>query len=373
MNSPQTITITGTGTAATTTETTATQFYAGIDSHMHELYIYDGAWHDSDLTAAAGGPNVATGTSIAEVIDPIENVLRINYGGADQHMHELYNASGTWYDCDLTVAAGGPNIAPGASIASLFDTIANTLRVNYAGADQHMHELYIAGGAWHDCDLTAATGGPNIATGAPTANLIDTIANTLRINYGGADQHVHELYIAGGAWHDCDLTAAAGGPNMAAGASIANLIDTIANTLRINYAGADQHLHELYIAGGAWHDCDLTAAAGGPNIAAGASTANLIDTIANTLRINYGGADQHVHELYIAGGAWHDCDLTAASAGPKIAARGLLDNFVDASANVLRVNYIGIDSQVHELFIAGGAWHDCDLTAAAGGPLTAMR
>ncbi len=165
-----------------------------------------------------------------------------------------------------------------ASIASILDTTQNVLRINYAGVDQHVHELYIGGGAWHDCDLTASTGGPHIATAGSIANIVDTVQKVLRINYAGIDQHVHEFYIAGGAWHDCDLTAAAGGTNLAAGASIANFVDTVQNVLRINYAGADQHVHEFYIAGGAWHDGDIPPPPDGPNLAAGGSIANLVDT-----------------------------------------------------------------------------------------------
>ncbi len=367
----QTVVVTGTGGLASDIDSSETQYYAGAEQHVHELYIANSGWHDRDITAAAQGPNSAVGTPVSTVMDPFENVFRVNYIGIDQHLHELYTAGGPWYDCDLTVASGGLNLALKASISSFVDTIQGALRINYAAIDKHVHQLYAAGGAWHDFDLTASTGGPNLAAGATITSIVDTVQNLLRINYAGIDQHLHQFYIAGSAWHDFDLTAAAKGPNLASNASIDALIDTTANTLRINYAGSDQHAHEFYVSGGAWHDFDLTAAAGGPNLATGASISSFIDTIANILRINYASTDQQVHEFYIAGGAWHDCGLTAAARGSNIAAGAAIHNAVDSSSSMLRINYAGIDLHIHELYLFGGAWHDSDLTSAAGGPLAA--
>lgn len=372
-NSPQAVNITGTGGLPAIADATATQYYAGVDSHVHELYVQGGAWHDYDLTAATGGPNVAAGATIASVMDTISNLLRVNYAGVDSHVHELYLYGGVWHDYDLTAAAGGPNIAARVSIANIVDTIANMLRIDYVSADAHAHELYIASGAWHDLDLTSAAGGPNIAPGASIANVVDTISKLFRINYPGIDSHIHELYFWAGAWHDYDLTGAAGGPKVAAGVSIANVVDTVSNLLRINYAAIDSHVHELYPYAGAWHDYDLTAAAGGPKVATGVSIANVVDTISNLLRINYAGADSHVHELYPYAGAWHDYDLTAAAGGLNASAGASIANVADTISNLLRINYAGADSHVHELYPYAGAWHDYDLTAAADGPSGEIR
>ena len=315
-SSPQSVALTGSGQLATLADGTAAYYYPGADQHVHELYIANGAWHDRDLTAAARGSNISAGASISSLVDTLENLLRINYVGADQHLlHQLYTAGGgNWYDCDLSVTANGPNVNIGVPISSLVDTTQNFVRISYAGADQHVHQLFNFGGAWHDCDLTTAAGGQKIAGNGSISRLVDTTQNLLRINYTAIDQHVHELFVAGGAWHDLDLTAVAGGPNAAAGASIANLIDTISNALRVNYIAVDQHIHEFYIAGGAWHDFDLTAASGGPKVAPNASIENIVDPIANTLRINYAAVDQHTHQFYIYNNAWRDFDLRLALA-----------------------------------------------------------
>ncbi len=72
------------------------------------------------------------------------------------------------------------------------------------------------GKGWHDFDLTAATGGPAVAAGSPLANAVDTTQNLFRVHYVSAHSHVHEFYLDGKGWHDFDLTGATGGP-LAAG------------------------------------------------------------------------------------------------------------------------------------------------------------
>ncbi|HEY6251264.1 MAG TPA: RHS repeat-associated core domain-containing protein [Candidatus Angelobacter sp.] len=292
-----------------------------------------------------------------------QNVMRIDYVGTDQHIHEISLLNG-WHDADLTAAGGGPNVASGAGIASIFDTIQNVMRVSYIGADQHVHQLYLSNG-WHDADLAAITGATNAASGAGIANAIDTSQNVLRIHYVGADQHIHEIYLLNG-WHHWDLTASAGGPNAATGTIVASIFDTVQNVMRTNYVGADLHLHQLYTSGG-WHDFDLTAATGAPNAAAGAGIANLIDTSNSPtlLRINYIASDQHVHQLLISGGAWHDYDLTVAAGDMNAASASGIANVVDSIHNLMRIDFVGADHHAHELSV-NTAWHDQDLTASAG-------
>src|SRR5579884_3920934 len=342
--------------------------YTGIDQHVHQLYQAGGVWHDLDLTALTGGPAASTGSAIANFVDTTQNVLRINYIGMDQHVHEFYTAGRAWHDFDLTAATGGPKAAAGAALANFIDTTQNVVRINYTAVDQHVHEFYIEGGAWHDFDLTSATGGPSTSARCSIANLVDTIQNVVRINYTAIDQHVHEFYIAGGAWHDFDLTAATGGPNVASGSVIANSVDPPQDSVGIKYAGIDRHVHHVYISGSAWHDADLSAITGGPNISAHSAIANFLDSAQSAVRINYTGIDQHVHEFYYPGDGWHGLDLTGATGGPNITPDSTIANFVDSTQNVMRINYIGTDRHVHEFYNPGDAWHDFDLTAATSGP-----
>jgi hypothetical protein len=67
-----------------------------------------------------------------------DSSVHVNFIGADDHMHELYIAPGrNWADNDLTELARG--VAPG-----------NTALVGYWGSDNSQHVNYFAAGA--DCN-----------------------------------------------------------------------------------------------------------------------------------------------------------------------------------------------------------------------------
>jgi hypothetical protein len=144
-------------------------------------------------------------------------------------------AGNEWHDFDLTAATGGPKALPVTSVADVADTTQNLIRVNYVGTDSHVHEFYLSGGVWHDFDLTTATGGPQAANGTPIADVVDTIQHVMRVNYVGADSHVHEFYLAENAWHDFDLTAESGGLPVTNGSSIADVVDTTQTLMRVHY------------------------------------------------------------------------------------------------------------------------------------------
>ncbi len=345
--------------------------YVNVDYHVHEIYLSDGSWHDADLTAMTGGPLANPLASIADLVDTIQNVTRIHYfGQQDSHVHEIYLSGGSWHDADLTAMTGGPLAEP-QYIANVLDKFGNVVRVHYDAYDGDVHELYLANGIWQDFDLTANTGGPAGFPVQPIVNVLDTVENTVRVDYVGVpDRHVHEFYIAGGAWHDADLTVLGGGVEVSSNAtSIADMVDTIQNIVRVHYIGNDLHVHEIYLANGAWHDYDLTAATGGPQAVGVQTMANVVDTIQNVIRVDYSASDHDVHEIYLSNGVWGDFDLTTATGGPQLGDAGTpIASIVDTNQGVMRVNYIDSGSHVHQFYISGAAWHDYDLTSATGGP-----
>ena len=342
--------------------------YAGIDLHIHEIYLSGGVWQDFDLTDATGARFADSDTPIADMVDTIQNVTRVFSVTFDAHLHQFSLSNGAWHDTDLTALTGAPPDS-GVAISAVLDTIQNIVRVHYVGSDDHLHETYLSNGVWRDYDLTAKTGGPSVTATTPIANVVDTIANTVRVDYVGGDSHVHEFYIDGGSWHDADLTQATGAPAVLSLTGIADMVDTLENVLRVHYVGGDSHVHELFIAGGAWHDFDLTAVTGAPQTGLFTFVANVIDTSENVLRVDYaagGGSD--VHEFYISGGAWHDFNLTSAAQAQPAAQVTPIANISDTIQGVTRVHYLGNSAHLHEIYISGGAWHDVDLTAETGGP-----
>src|SRR5581483_10758086 len=221
-----------------------------------------------------------------------------------------------WQYADLTRLTVGPKTSSGSGIAMAFDPIWNTPRTHYIGADQHVHELYISGGSWHNADLTALTGGPN-AYGSGVTMTFDNRWRGIRTHYIAADRHVHELFLYGTRWQDADLTALTGGPT-AYGIGIASTFDPLWNTPRTHYVAADQHVHELFLWGDRWQDADLTKLTGGPSVAYGSGIAIVFDPTLQGIRTHYlaNFTNQPVHELYLSGSQWHDANLSALSGGP---------------------------------------------------------
>jgi hypothetical protein len=128
--------------------------------------------------------------------------------GTDNHVHELFINGGTWHDNNLTTLAGAGTVPPTptthlASYRLLFD---DSQHVFFIGTDNHVHELDIAGAGWYDHDLTTLAGAvpPKPAT-ALTGYALST--NSKHTFFIGTDDHVHELLFAGAGWLDNDLTA----------------------------------------------------------------------------------------------------------------------------------------------------------------------
>ncbi len=329
--------------------------FIGTDKHVHELYIAPGAnWVDNDLTALAG----AVGPTAGSALDGFwgsDGSQHVNFIGTDNHVHELYIAPGAnWIDNDLTALASA--VAPAANtVLDGYWGTDNSVHVNFIGTDSHVHELYIAPGRnWVDNDLTALA-----SAVAPAANTaLDGFwgtDNSVHVNFIGTDSHLHELYIAPGAnWVDNDLTALASAVAPAANTALDGFWGTD-NSVHVNFIGTDSHLHELYIAPGAnWVDNDLTALASAVAPAANTALDGFWGTH-NSQHVNFIGTDSHLHELFIAPGSnGVDNELTALASAVAPAATTALDGYWGTDGSV-HVNFIGADNHVHDLYIAPGA------------------
>jgi hypothetical protein len=284
--------------------------YVGADQHVHTLW-YNGTWHHTDLTATTGGALAASNTSITGAMDPIANTEDVEYIGTDQHVHEFWY-NGTWHTSDITIASGAaPNADSSSGINTLMNTIANAMEVHYIGTDHHVYSLWYplgGGGAWHAVDHTINDGAPLAGSGSPLTSAADTIAGTEDLEYVGANQHVYILWY-NGLWHPDDLTVASGAANLASNGGLHTLVNTIANTMEVDYVGTDQHVYGFWY-NGIWHSTDLTITTGAPAAVAASPLTSAADTVAGTIDLVFVGTDLHVHQLWY-NGLWHNTDLTA--------------------------------------------------------------
>ena len=98
-----------------------------------------------------------------------------------------------WTEKPLSTSA-----APGSPLVSLVNTIANTVQVDYLDSAGHIHQLSSANRTtWSDLDLTVAARAPAAAANSPLATEINTQANTVEIYFLGTDNHVRELWWNG--------------------------------------------------------------------------------------------------------------------------------------------------------------------------------
>jgi hypothetical protein len=245
-------------------------------------------------------------------------------------------------DNDLTVLAGAVAPAAGSALVGFWGSDAS-VHVNFVGADGHVHELYIAPGRnWVDNDLTGLAGAVAPAAGSALVGFWGSDAS-VHVNFIGTDGHIHELYIAPNrSWVDNDLTGLAGAVAPAASTPLNGFWST-QNSQHINFIGTDGHVHELFIAPGPNRiDNDLTALAGA--VAPGVTTALVgFWGTDGSAHVNFIGADNHVHDLYIAPGAgWIVPEPQAPAQTPQIQQPAATETAIEAPWRLfLSPNYSG--------------------------------
>jgi hypothetical protein len=357
--------------------------FIGLDGHVHELYIKPGAgWVDNDLTELSiGQANLpALQSGLSGYWQSHDSSVHVFYFGAgtDNHVYQLriFPGGPGWVWEDLTSLADG--IVPEVSRAlSGFWGTDDSQHIHYIGSGDHIHELYRPSAAsptdWTDNDLTALAGA---VLPHPDTALVSYWAgdSSLHVFFIGVDNHVHQLSIAHGTdWSDQDLTALLAGdgatPNV--NTALAGFVDDEGGR-HLFYVATDGDIHELYsgvdAVPGFDHSLTKVAHALAPNVGTALDAYQGTD---NSRHINYLGVDGHVHEIYgsphNAGSGYVDNDLTklANAVDPVIGDRGL--NGYWGSDSSQHVNFVGVDGDLHELYIAPGTdgWVDNNLTALA--------
>ncbi len=189
-------------------------FYEDSNGHVHILWLnpFTVQWFTIDVTAKAGAPAAASGSNIVGLLDTIDRTPDIFYEDSNGHVRILwYSPGASWYTRDVTAAAGAPVAASGSSIAGLLDTIDGTPDVFYEDSSGHVRILwYSPGSGWYTRDVTATTAAPIAATRSPLAGILDAIDGTPDVFYETTDEHLHILwYSPGSGWYTRDVTASA--------------------------------------------------------------------------------------------------------------------------------------------------------------------
>jgi hypothetical protein len=268
-----------------------------------------------------------------------------------------------------------------ANPSSLGGFVTNTGRsqVYFQGTDTHLHELRWNGEQWVHTDLTVtavASSGvvPPARANSPLAVFFvqDTSGQSYaRVHYLGTDHHVHQLWL-GQRWYHRDLTTSAvGAPAAAPGSPLAWLVKQNGGQA-LYYLSADNHVNELRWQDPVWSHADLTSIAlnaSGPVPPAAPGSPLAVFAVKdlggrNYPRVQFLGTDNHVHQLWL-GQHWYYRDLTASAAGAPAAAPGSsLAGFVKDDGGQ-GLYYQSTDAHLHELRWNDPLWSHTDLTATA--------
>jgi RHS repeat-associated protein len=283
--------------------------YLASDQHVHAVYWNGTTWGTNDATVWSGAPPPAAGSALTSFLDS-GGTYRWAFEGSNQHLYEITynNTTGGGYT-DMTAAAGAPLAAVGSSLRSYDDPAGQTWV--YLASDQHIHGIYLNSTGWGTNDAMVWSGAPPAAAGSALSTLKDS-GGTYRWAFQGSNQHLYQITYnnaTGGGYQD--LTAAAGAPVAAAGSALASY--QVGQQLQWYFLDTNNHVdHIICVVGStscSWQD--LTTATGSPAAAAGSALTAFADP--STLSYwAYVGSNQHVYEGYWTGNfGYNDLNATA--------------------------------------------------------------
>jgi hypothetical protein len=314
------------------------------------------SWHYNDLTDLLQAPK-AFADPTGYAFDTY-GTRHITFVAVDNHVHEFWWNTSGWHHKDLTIAGAAP---PGGSNTAIGYVLFSAQHVIYFG--QWLDELWRDNGnnsGWRHVELASAAGFIVGLTGRPVGYAF-TAQGTQHVDViDDVVGDIHEYWWNDKGWHHNNLTAITGAPK--AGGNPTGWAFEAQGTQHVTYVGVDSHVHELWWDNNGWHHHDLTNATGAPDAQTNRNTNAYVFAAKGTQHVNYVGVDSHVHELWWDNNGLHHHDLTNATGAPHTddeAAGYVL-------AGTQHVVFRGVDTHVHELWRDTGVWYHHDLTVATG-------
>jgi hypothetical protein len=304
-------------------------------------------------------------------VSPGDATVRIDYLGPDDHIHELWlQPGGTWAHTDFSRWMGAP---PAAGRPYSYAGPDATARVVYRGQDNHLYELSLPpGSTWSYDDLSEAP-----LPGADLTAYVTPFDATARVVYSGNSGQtasLHELSLKkDGSWDNKDLGQfITGRPAMVHAPCAFVTPDAVARVVFSDDFGV--HVLSRPEAAETWDHILLNSAP----LPIGRMSAYVTPFDA-TARVVYVGSDHHIHELYLPPGArtWTHADLSQNAQTSRRdpvppADAGGPCGYVTPFDAVARVVYRGTDGHIHELFLRpGGTWLYSDLDRRLNGAASA--
>jgi hypothetical protein len=347
-------------------------YYVGSDQHIH-LLAYNGTSEvNVDVTAATGGQsNAFAGTPFVRMYSS----NGFSYLGTDGNVWWTWNNSSAttvsgWKVMNLTKNAGAPTAATGSTLLGYTDPVSGNGNTYYVGSDQHVHVLAYNGTSAVNVDITAVTTGPNAVAGTPFVRMYGSNG----FSYLGTDGNVWWTWNNSSAstasgWKVTNLTVNAGAPIAATGSTLLGYTDPVSGNGNTYYVGSDQHIHLLAYNGTSEVNVDVTAATGGPNAVAGTPFVQMYGSNG----FSYLGTDGNVWWTWNNSSAttvsgWKLTNLTKNAGAPFAITGSTLLGYTDPVSGNGNTYYVGSDQHVHVLAYNGTTEINVDITAATSGP-----
>jgi hypothetical protein len=325
-------------------------------------------WSGGVVFAADAPALPVPGVRIDAYSTEFNSQQHINIVRTDGHVCEFVYDGGGWSLNDLTQLSGAPTAAADSALDGYPTNFNQQQHVNFISADNHVHELFYAGGRWQHNDLTGQAKAPNASTNTVLAGYATEFNEQQHVIFIGPNNHIVEL-LYDGSWSHNDLTSLAGAANFPAaiGFAIDAYVTSFNQQQHVNYVGFDGHVHEL-VYDGSWKHNDLTQLTRAPTVAPGSGLDGYSTQANQQQHVNFIGTDGSVHEL-VYDGSWKHNNLTqlTGAPGPRIGVG--LDGYATNYNGQQHVNFVGLDSQVHELYY-DGSWKHNNLGSLAGASTT---
>ncbi|WP_152624876.1 hypothetical protein [Xanthomonas sp. GPE 39] len=320
-----------------------------LDKNIPIVVFRDGSGNIYGLSAtlnSLGPVLMQVGTSLA-MADPSainsQGVRRIYFLGSNHHIFEAFNANGSWQIWDMSVALGFPDAfsAPRAYAAT-----DGSVRVYFRDIIGHVYEARLNSAGWMKSDLTALVGANNLpaALGSPAGY---QTGDTDRVIYRAVGDQIIEIFFWGGRWQAWNMTATPG-----ASSSVEDPFPFVDKngSARVIYRDINGAIHQLLQGSAGWQD---TSSKNTPGVVAALGSPSGC-MVGDETKLLYQGVDHHVHLLTLTDGQWVSEDMNLIDGAVPVNSDPF--GYTDADG-IYRVDYVGIDSQLHEFFWQGSWLH----------------
>ncbi len=280
------------------------------------------AINGSLASAQSGAPPLASNSAMTSLVFP-DGSPHVFYIGNQHVYHLFWSSSAGWQGQDLTVAAGGPLVGSGSGLSSLINA-GGCPHVQYVDVNQHVNDLWMGNTSpgclttWANGDLMTWTTAPQALPGSPLTSMAVAGDANANVFYVDVNHHINRfVWPKSGTFHSEDLTATTVGPQVGAGSGLSSLINA-GGCPHVQYVDVNQHVNDLWMGNSSpgclstWANGDLLSWTTGNASVAGSPLTSMAVAGDGNAHVFYVDVNSHIDRfVWPKSGTFHSEDLTA--------------------------------------------------------------